>query len=164
MDYQKKCELKLILPSDRATMAFGHRLGQLVVSSCLIFLRGQLGVGKTTLSRGFLRAKGYKGTVKSPTYTLVEPYEFLSGLPVYHIDLYRLTDGAELSFLGIGEYLESGILLIEWPDRAEGYLPSPDLEIRLAPKDLGREASILANDKTLLTGLCDDYEVQKELL
>ena len=116
----------------------------------MIFLRGQLGAGKTTLSRGFLRGRGYLGSVKSPTYTLVEPYECLTGAPVYHFDLYRLGATSELAYLGIEDYLGArGILLIEWPERAEALLPRPDVEITLLAMGIGREAHITSVDRPL---------------
>jgi tRNA threonylcarbamoyladenosine biosynthesis protein TsaE len=96
-----------------------------------IFLCGELGAGKTTFTRGFLRGLGYAGRVPSPTYTLVEPYE-VAGRQVWHLDLYRLGDGAELEYLGLDEMGGAGsVLLIEWPERGAGYLPSEDLSLVL---------------------------------
>ena len=97
----------------------------------VIHLSGGLGAGKTTLCRGILRAMGHLGAVKSPTFTLVEPYQ-ISGSEVYHFDLYRLADASELDYIGIDEYFgKNKLCLIEWPEKAIGYLPQHDLDITI---------------------------------
>jgi len=106
----------------------------------VIFLSGELGAGKTTLARGFLRACGFAGAVRSPTYTLVELYA-LHGLTIVHADLYRLRDPAELDTLGLRDWAQPGHLwLIEWPEQGAGHLPAPDLSIQLT---IGRQAHAL---------------------
>jgi tRNA threonylcarbamoyladenosine biosynthesis protein TsaE len=110
----------------------------------LLFLRGELGAGKTTVARSLLHALGVRGTVRSPTYTLVETYE-ARGLQCAHVDLYRLRDATELEDLGLRDLLAPGYLvLIEWPERGAGWLPTPDLEIVLGYHGTGREASVFA--------------------
>lgn len=124
------------LPDEDATMVFGQRLAQALQQrdpreGMVIYLYGELGVGKTTLSRALIRGLGYHGPVKSPTYTLVEPYDFFD-FPLYHFDLYRLSDPEEVEFLGVEDYFRApAVCLIEWPEKGHGFLPSPDLEVRL---------------------------------
>ncbi len=133
---------RLDLPDEAAQEAFGARLAGACVGPALIFLAGELGAGKTTLTRGILRGLGHRGTVKSPTYTLVEPYE-LGGRRVYHLDLYRVADPAELEYLGLREMLAEGaLLLVEWPERGAGWLPRPDLRVRIEYRPGGRHLEL----------------------
>lgn len=130
--------LTLAANSPAEQEALGARLARALDSGCIIYLEGELGAGKTTLVRGFLRGMDYRGPVKSPTYTLLEPYE-TDGMACYHFDLYRLGDPEELEYLGIRDLLDSeSIILIEWPDRGQGFLPASDLTIRIQYRDGGR--------------------------
>lgn len=130
--------LQVFLPDEDATVNVGRQLSAVLQGKGLVTLRGNLGGGKTTLCRGIIQAMGHKGAVKSPTYTLVEPYE-LGDKRVMHYDLYRLADPEELPFLGIRDYLDSETLtLIEWPERAGALLPDPDLTLNLEVQDGGR--------------------------
>ena len=131
--------MQIYLDSMEKTEKFGADLFNKLSGKVLIFLEGDLGVGKTTLVRGFLRAAGYRGIVKSPTYNLVEEY-CVDELKIFHFDLYRLTDPEELEWIGIRDYFDQdAICFIEWPDKGKGFLPAPDKVIRLAVKNSGRE-------------------------
>jgi len=136
--------MNIELHNEDEQVAFGAALAAAVGKRALIFLQGELGAGKTTLVRGFLRARGHQGNVKSPTYTLIEPYE-LPGGNCYHLDLYRLGDGEELEYLGLREMLdEQAVLLVEWPQRGEGWLPAADLLVDIVYRDGGRRLSVQA--------------------
>lgn len=127
-------------------LAYGEALAPTLPRTGIVFLEGDLGAGKTTLARGILRGLGFTGHVKSPTYTLVEPYGF-SGIRVYHFDFYRIKDPRELEFIGLEEILdEEALKLIEWPERAEGQLPAADVVIRTRCKDAGRIVEVHTRD------------------
>jgi len=135
-------EFNCYLADEEATVQFGGLLARATMRAehgvstesgvslgGRLFLTGDLGAGKTTLTRGLLRAYGFKGAVKSPTYTLVEPYE-TPEFNVYHFDLYRLSDPEEVEFLGVFDYFgEENLCLIEWAEKGAGYLPNPDMKL-----------------------------------
>lgn len=130
--------MQQFLPDTEATERFGAELLTTLPSKCLVFLQGDLGAGKTTLVRGVLRAAGYQGTVKSPTYNLVEEYTF-GDRKIYHFDLYRLNSPEELEWLGFDDYLnQDAICFIEWPDKGGAIVPKPDVTISLTPQNTGR--------------------------
>ncbi|AFJ02815.1 ATPase YjeE, predicted to have essential role in cell wall biosynthesis [Methylophaga frappieri] len=131
------------LENTEATENFAYQLAQLIpAGSFTLHLQGDLGAGKTTLVRSLLHALGHQGNVKSPTYTLVEPYH-IAERQVFHFDLYRLADPEELLYLGIEDYLsQSALLLIEWPEQAGDLLPPPDMIIQLRYQADGRQLEL----------------------
>lgn len=169
--------MALIYPlmDEAATIAFGQSVAQAIAAqtngspskvangvdtsldkALCIYLLGDLGAGKTTLSRGIVTAFGHKGAVKSPTYTLVEPYEAIANTVsvkinnVYHFDLYRLADPAELEFLGLDEYFSaSSLCLIEWPSRGEGFIPAADIQLTLEDRLFDRNDGVDQQAETI---------------
>ena len=136
--------IDLNLPDPQATEHLGAALAAGVAPGRVLHLKGELGSGKTTLARGLLHGLGYPGRVKSPTYTLVEPYS-LSSLNFYHFDFYRLRDASEWLSSGLAEYFNpESFCVVEWPERAGRTLPAPDLEIRLEHAENARRAHLQA--------------------
>lgn len=135
----------LNLPDAAATEALGAALAAGIAPGRVLHLRGDLGAGKTTVVRGVLRALGHEGTVKSPTYTLVEPYD-LSRLHLYHFDFYRLKNAAEWESSGFREYFgPQAACLVEWPERVGPALGTPDLDLKLDFAPLGRHARLCSH-------------------
>jgi tRNA threonylcarbamoyladenosine biosynthesis protein TsaE len=133
--------------NEQAMESLGRALARCLREVSLVCLRGELGAGKTTLVRGVLRGLGYPGIVKSPTFTLVEPYEF-GQLTLHHFDFYRLKEPEEAEFLGLRDALRSGNLcLVEWPERAQGVLPVPDIEVIIEKLDGERRVHLLAHGR-----------------
>ncbi|HKZ11062.1 MAG TPA: tRNA (adenosine(37)-N6)-threonylcarbamoyltransferase complex ATPase subunit type 1 TsaE [Rhodanobacteraceae bacterium] len=132
--------LVISLPGEAATTALARRLAPALLDGGAVFLRGELGAGKTTFARALLRALGVGERVKSPTYSLLERY-MVNGRDAFHLDLYRIADAGELEWLGLDELGAPGTLvLVEWPERGRGALPSPDLEVALEHDGMARRA------------------------
>lgn len=134
-----------ILPTEAAMITFAAQFALVCPFSVVVFLHGNLGAGKTTFARGFIQALGYEGRVKSPTYTIVEPYE-LADFTIYHFDFYRVHAVGELEYIGIQDYFAvNAVCLIEWPEKGEGLLPPADLSCYIEPHGAGREMKIVAH-------------------
>ncbi len=135
------------LQDEDATVQLGRDVSRCLSGRGLVFLIGDLGAGKTTFSRGILRELGHQGAVKSPTFTLVEPYDMtaVTGGQVYHFDLYRLNEPDELEYIGIDDYFAGeNLCLVEWPEKADEQLPPPDLILNLTLQGRSRHATLTA--------------------
>ncbi len=134
--------MQILLPDAESQTAFGARLAAALPNQFVIYLHGDLGTGKTTLARGILRGLGHQGAARSPTYTLIEPYE-IGSRRVYHLDLYRLADPEELEYLGLRDLLgDAALWLVEWPERGAGLLPAADLSIGIEYLSEGRRLTL----------------------
>ncbi len=139
--------LSCFLADEPATLEFGARLARLLQPGVKLYVSGDLGAGKTTLVRGVLRALGVREKVKSPTYALVELYK-LSKLDLYHFDFYRFNDPAEWVDAGLRElFTDAAVVIVEWPERAQGLLPQADLDLALAPSGSGRQLGLVARSE-----------------
>jgi tRNA threonylcarbamoyladenosine biosynthesis protein TsaE len=137
----------LSLPDEAATIALGAELAPLLVPGMVIWLDGDLGAGKTTLTRALLRALGHHGPVKSPTYTLVEVY-VVSSIYWYHFDFYRFNYPEEFDDAGLGEYFrDNAVCLVEWPEKATGHVPLPDIALVFRFAGDGRVLELVAKSK-----------------
>jgi tRNA threonylcarbamoyladenosine biosynthesis protein TsaE len=136
----------LLLEDADATAALGARLARHLPAQVVVHLHGDLGAGKSTLARALLRALGVTGTIRSPTYTLVEQYPLQDGGTALHLDLYRIGDPGELEFLGLDGDIR--LWLVEWPERGQGALPPADLDIELAVEGTGRRCILRPNTTT----------------
>ncbi len=143
--------MKLSLNNEQDTQYFAQVLSQQVQTG-VIYLIGDLGAGKTTFSRYFLQSLGYQGTVKSPTYTLVEPYT-INNQEIFHFDLYRVDDPYELELMGIRDYLETpnALFLFEWPSKGGDEIPSADviIDIQKSEDELTRLATVTVASEAL---------------
>lgn len=152
--------IELSIADEAAMLALGEQLAAHLDGSGAVFISGDLGAGKTTLCRGLIHALGHEGAVKSPTFTLVEPYELVT-CEVSHFDLYRLSDPGELDYIGIDDYFEEGRLcLVEWPEKAAGFLPRQDLTIAIDVSREKRNISIqahTAHGETVCDALAKHY-------
>jgi tRNA threonylcarbamoyladenosine biosynthesis protein TsaE len=137
-------ERRCFLPDAAASVRAGMRIAAGTCGGMVIALSGELGTGKTTLVRGILKGLGWSGTVKSPSYTLVEHY-IISSLYFYHFDFYRFGDPDEWRYTGFAEYFRpDSICVIEWPERIGNWLPRVDLAVRLEYSDSGRALTLRA--------------------
>ena len=142
--------IKLLAQSAVATEAIGACLARCSPAQAIVYLHGDLGAGKTTLVRGFAHAVGHQGVVKSPTYTLVEPYD-VGNLRLFHFDLYRLNDPQELEYIGARDLFGAqAICLIEWPDRGGSELPAADLRVQLQASGPHRQVLLTALTATAM--------------
>jgi len=134
--------MKIEVPDAVAMEKLGGSIARDCPAGAKLFFQGELGAGKTTLVRGFLRGFGYTGVVKSPTYTLIEPYE-INGNEIYHFDFYRLNSPEELETIGLRDYFDqAGICLVEWPEKAGPRLGKPDLLVRIEGLEGHRQVSL----------------------
>lgn len=135
------------LANEQATLDFAAQVATVLCAPCLFYLQGDLGAGKTCFVRGVLQSLGHAGKVKSPTYTLMEPYE-IGSQHFYHFDLYRLADPEELELLGARDVLADGVCFFEWPDKGASWLPVADLVLTLTQQGSGRQAHLQAHSGT----------------
>lgn len=157
--------LGILLRNESETLRAGKIIAEVSNGVGIIYLRGSLGTGKTTLCRGILRQMKHTGPVKSPTFTLVEPYE-IGNYRIYHFDLYRLGDPAELEYVGIDDYFSQPCLcLVEWPEKGDGYLPESDLLIKLEVYKRGRLMRLCAGStlgETMSARLNEDFPIESQ--
>ena len=140
---------KILLNCEAETIIWAKSLAKIIPQDIIVYLQGELGAGKTTLVRGFLQGVGFNKAVRSPTYTLVEPYDELE-IPIYHFDLYRLQNPEELEYIGIRDFIaKQGICFFEWPEKGVGILPPADLSIKLLVQNDKREVYIGYNPKKI---------------
>ena len=138
---------KQIFTSEAQLKAFAAEIASILVPGDVVYLRGELGTGKTTFARAIIQQRGKTDSVTSPTFTLIETYH-LDDVLVAHLDLYRIESDAEMEGIGLRDYLDGDwICLIEWPDRARGMLPDPDLTVNLAYEGNGRSAVLKATEQ-----------------
>lgn len=136
----------LFADSEQSQIAIGHNLAQCCQGDLMIYLEGNLGAGKTTFAKGFLRGLGYQGHVKSPTYTLLETYQ-TAQFECHHLDLYRLADPEELEYIGFRDLLnQQALFLVEWADKGLGVLPLADLIIKINYQAQGREIHLISQN------------------
>jgi len=151
------------LETEQSLLALASDIGHAVIDPTsdgagIIYLSGELGAGKTTFCRGLICSLGHGGAVKSPTFTLVEPYDLPTG-KVYHFDLYRVSDPEELEYLGVEDYFgEDSLCLVEWPEKGAGWLPLPDLHIQISVTRMKRRLELVAfteRGKDFLLSVCE---------
>lgn len=137
-------KLSARLINEQATVEMGRRLAQVLETGLVIYLEGDLGAGKTTLVRAMIQSLQQEARVKSPTYTLIERYIF-PDFELIHLDLYRLNDPEEVEYLGLRDNQDKDVLLIEWPERGQGWIPAADWIVQLAYAESGRNIQVSAH-------------------
>lgn len=151
-------QFRAFLENEAATLELGKKLSSLLAGyteNFTIYLNGQLGAGKTTLTRSIIQNMGHQGNVKSPTYALVEEYH-LTNKSIYHFDLYRLSDPEELEFIGFRDYFrENTLCLLEWPEKGGDLIPPADLLITINYQGNAREITLQANSNAAEQIICD---------
>jgi len=136
---------QIFLADELQQITLAKKVAKHLNSSFVILLKGDLGVGKTTFARGFIHASDFDGVVKSPTYTLIEPYPISNNRTCYHFDLYRIAHPEELEFIGARDYFnDNDVCLVEWPEKAEGFLPPADWICTFSHHNQGRNLIISA--------------------
>ncbi len=152
---------QIFLSDENQQIAFAAGVAKHLTTSFVMLLKGDLGVGKTTFARGFIQASGFDGVVKSPTYTLVEPYPISDDRMCYHFDLYRLVDPEELEFTGARDYFNNtDVCLVEWPEKAQDFLPPADWICEFKHHNEGRDLVITASSEkgeSLMLQVFSDY-------
>jgi tRNA threonylcarbamoyladenosine biosynthesis protein TsaE len=152
---------QIFLADESQQMALAATVAKHLKTSFVMLLKGDLGVGKTTFARGFIQSSGFDGVVKSPTYTLVEPYPISDNRMCYHFDLYRLSNPEELEFTGARDYFnENDVCLVEWPEKAEDFLPTADWVCEFSHLNEGRDLAITAlsdRGETLMLQVFSDF-------
>lgn len=158
------------MADEAATLNFGLVMAKAMQPNLTIYLHGDLGAGKTTLVRGLVHSLGYAGKVKSPTYTLVESYEIsneMGSFTLYHFDLYRFNDEEEWDAAGFRDYFNAqSVCLIEWPEKAENVLPTPDINVIFTIKSAGRSLNVSAHSalgQQCLTAMKTDLKIKSEM-
>ena len=145
--------IMISLKNETETLSLGEDLSKLIQNGMYVALEGDLGVGKTTLTRGILRGLGFKGIVKSPSYSIVETYK-VHGLHFHHFDFFRFNSAYEFAEAGLEEkFNPMDVCVVEWPEKAKDYLPKADLKIKMNHRDLARSASITSETLSGLTCL-----------
>ena len=154
---------QFFLADEGQQIALAKKVAQHLNSSFVMLLKGDLGVGKTTFARAFIQASGFDGVVKSPTYTLVEPYPISHNRHCYHFDLYRLAEPEELEFIGARDYFNNNdVCLVEWPEKAKGFLPPADWICTFSHHNKGRDLVISAptgKGEKLMLQVFSDYQL-----
>ena len=138
-----------LLDDEESLLTLAADMAPCIKPGMVIYLKGNLGVGKTVLARALIHNLGYDGLVKSPTYSLVEPYQIDTLFTCYHFDLYRLSEPEELEFTGSRDYFNAqSLCLVEWPEKASGYISAADITCELEYHETGRKITISASTDT----------------